>query len=205
MLKLPSRAVPLPPALPLFATGLGASGFFLWGCCLGAGTFSVHQDFASGDRTALRPRHAPRNDPSGTGIYFCDPCLCCRLRLSSGHFESSSRDVRARHAHRLGHSSRKFQPYTHCVISVPAAVLPTPVLENRPGWCSTATEEPVLRLAWSKVFFHRHMFRYQRDAKSKSTLRTGSAVCMGIANRRRGRSAINFIATLTRKQKDRLT
>ena len=28
--------------------------------------------------------------------------LCCRLQLSGGHFESSSRDDRARQAHRLG-------------------------------------------------------------------------------------------------------
>ena len=36
--------------------------------------------------------------------------------------ESSSRDDRARQAHRLGHSIRRFQPYTHCV-SAPAAAL----------------------------------------------------------------------------------
>src|SRR3974390_3439846 len=84
----------------------------------------------SGSEIALRPCHDPRNDPCGTGIYFFDPCLCCGLQLSSGHFESSSRGGRARQAHRLGRSIRKFQPYTHSVISVPAAVFRTQFWKN---------------------------------------------------------------------------
>ena len=37
-------------------------------------------------------------------------------------FVAGSRDDRARQAHRLGHSIRRFQPYPHCV-SAPAAAL----------------------------------------------------------------------------------
>src|SRR3974377_545711 len=64
--------------------------------------------------------------------------------------------------------------------------------EPRPGWCSTATKESVLRLASSNVSFHRRIFRQQCEAKSKSTFRKGSAACMGIACQRHGRLAINL-------------
>src|SRR6516164_4156350 len=65
--------------------------------------------------------------------------------------------------------------------------------EPRPGWCSTATKESVLRLASSNVFFHRQIFRQQCDAKSKSTFKKGSAACMGMACQRHGRLAINLV------------
>src|SRR6516225_8333944 len=68
--------------------------------------------------------------------------------------------------------------------------------EPRPGWCSTATKEPVLRLASSNVFFHRRIFRQRCGAKSKSTFRKRSADYIGIANRRRGRLAVECAAAL---------
>ena len=44
------------------------------------------------------------------------------LAFVAGYSFRSSRDDRARQARRLGHSVRRFQPYTHCVSAAAASL-----------------------------------------------------------------------------------
>jgi hypothetical protein len=65
--------------------------------------------------------------------------------------------------------------------------------EARPGRCSTATKELVLRPMSSNAFFARQNFPQRRDEKSKSMSRGGVAACMGTRSFAFGCFAINFV------------
>ena len=82
---------------------------------VGAANASPHRDHAmTPDMTPDKiPEKISDNIPVELALVFVFLAFGAGLRPSSDHFACSSRDGRARQAHRLGGSIRKFQPYTH--------------------------------------------------------------------------------------------